>query len=177
MPYKDPEARRAHRKAEYARDPQGNVEKTRQWRLQNPGRRNESQRKYYATISENHKKRARERQNRYNRAHPDKCYASCKRFRARHPEFHRASEKRRRAAKAHTPLNNFTSKEWEEMKAAHGHRCVYCGRKMQRLTQDHITPLSKGGAHTKLNIVPACGKCNSRKGTGAVLIPVQPLLL
>jgi 5-methylcytosine-specific restriction endonuclease McrA len=60
---------------------------------------------------------------------------------------------------------------------AYGHCCVYCGRKMQRLTQDHITPLSRGGNHTKSNIVPACRSCNSKKGTGEPLVPVQPMLL
>jgi 5-methylcytosine-specific restriction endonuclease McrA len=173
MPYKDPQARRANRKAEYARDPQGNIEKTRQWRLANPGRRNACQRNHYAQQPDGYKKR----QRRYSQSHPEINYAACKRFRARHPEFHRASEKRRRAAKANTPLNNFTSAEWAGMKAAYHYRCVYCGRKMRRLTQDHLTPLSKGGAHTKANIVPACARCNTKKGTGAVLIPVQPLLL
>ena len=35
---------------------------------------------------------------------------------------------------------------------------------MERLTQDHVIPLSKGGQHIKENIVPACPSCNSKKG-------------
>ena len=31
-------------------------------------------------------------------------------------------------------------------------------------TLDHVTPLSKGGAHVIENLVPACRPCNSSKG-------------
>ena len=47
---------------------------------------------------------------------------------------------------------------------------------MKRLTMDHITPISKGGAHTASNIVPACQSCNSKKNNRAPLKPVQPIL-
>ncbi len=81
------------------------------------------------------------------------------------------------ARKHNAPINDLTPAQWKEIQAAHGHRCVYCGRKMQRLTQDHITPLSRGGNHTASNIVPACQSCNSKKNVGAPLRPVQPMLL
>lgn len=89
----------------------------------------------------------------------------------------RGANKRRRARLNAAPINNLTEAEWEQIKAHYGHCCVYCGRHMQRLTQDHLTPLSKGGSHTKHNVVPACLSCNSKKKTGPVLKPVQPLLL
>jgi 5-methylcytosine-specific restriction endonuclease McrA len=57
-----------------------------------------------------------------------------------------------------------TREQWQEIKAAHGHACAYCKRLMQRLEMDHVIPLSKGGSHTKDNIVPACRKCNAKKG-------------
>lgn len=44
-------------------------------------------------------------------------------------------------------------------------------------TTAHLVPLAKGGTHTFSNVVPACQSCNSKKGTGAPLVPVQPLLL
>ena len=93
------------------------------------------------------------------------------------PEKRSSYGKRRRARKNNAPVNDLTATQWEEIKAAYSHRCVYCGRKMQRLTQDHITPLSKGGSHTKSNVVPACRSCNSKKHTGPPLKPIQPLLL
>ena len=57
-----------------------------------------------------------------------------------------------------------TRTEWMEIKDHFGHRCAYCNRTMERLEMDHVIPLSKGGVHTASNIVPACRKCNARKG-------------
>lgn len=41
--------------------------------------------------------------------------------------------------------------------------CHYCRGKFKALTQDHITPIAKGGTHTLDNIVFACHACNSEK--------------
>lgn len=95
------------------------------------------------------------------RANPDKARAYCL---------------RRRARKNGAAINDLTAEQWQEIKAAYGYRCVYCGRKVQRLTQDHIIPLSKGGNHTVQNVVPACSSCNKRKHTGPPPVQVQPLL-
>ena len=113
-------------------------------------------------MSRNNRARQREYETRYRREHPEKI---------------KAKSDRRRAHHAQAPINDFTLAQWQEIKAAYGHTCAYCGRKMQRLSQDHITPLSKGGTHTASNIVPACQSCNSQKHTGPVPVPVQPLLL
>lgn len=88
-----------------------------------------------------------------------------------------AKDQRRRAAKRGAERNDFTAAQWLAMKKHYDYRCVYCQKKTIALTQDHLTPLSKGGSHTASNIVPACHSCNSRKHTGDVLCPVQPLLL
>ena len=66
---------------------------------------------------------------------------------------------------------------WDTIVAAFKVRCAYCGADDQPLTQDHILAVSEGGETTLQNIVPACQPCNSRKGAGAPLCPVQPLLL
>ena len=66
---------------------------------------------------------------------------------------------------------------WDMIKAAFRDRCAYCGADDQPLTQDHILAFAEGGETTLQNIVPACQRCNSRKGVGAPLCPVQPLLL
>jgi 5-methylcytosine-specific restriction endonuclease McrA len=113
----------------------------------------------------------------YNAAHREERRLTKAAHLAAHPELNRASGKRHRARIAGAPVNDFTAAQWTAMKEHYGHCCVYCGKKQQRLTQDHLTPLSQGGSHTLRNIVPACKSCNSRKYVGPVLVPVQPLLL
>lgn len=55
-----------------------------------------------------------------------------------------------------------TAAEWIQIVQAHQGRCHYC-KQQTTLTLDHVIPLSKGGQHTKTNVVPACGPCNSKK--------------
>jgi 5-methylcytosine-specific restriction endonuclease McrA len=130
----------------------------------------------------------REAQKRFREKYPDKVVANNLKFRLENPEYQReydtehpeSRHDRNRRRYVHLMLNannDLTIQQWEEIKAAFGYRCAYCGCKSKRLTKDHITPISKGGAHTASNIVPACSLCNSKKHAGAPLIPVQPLLL
>jgi len=56
-----------------------------------------------------------------------------------------------------------TAREWQMVQAVHLWACSYCGIREVRLTMDHVVPLSRGGAHDKYNIVPACLPCNSSK--------------
>jgi len=114
-----------------------------------------------------------------------------KAYRAKHAELKRAhyqtprgraaaiaKMQRRRATRAGASRNDFTREQWLLLQETFQHRCAYCGRRAKgHLTQDHVTPLSKGGAHTLNNIVPACQSCNSSKGVKAPLKQVQPLLL
>ena len=74
-----------------------------------------------------------------------------------------AYNNRRRANILSAEANDFTKFDWMELLVQYDYSCVYCG-KGGKLTQDHKTPLIRGGNHTKANIVPACGSCNSRKG-------------
>jgi 5-methylcytosine-specific restriction endonuclease McrA len=111
------------------------------------------------------------------RQNREKYREKSREYRRKNPDIMLACRERKRARKLNAPVNDFTAAQWKAMKAHYGYRCVYCRKKSQRLTQDHITPLSKGGAHTQSNIVPACRSCNSTKWTGPPLVPVQPLLL
>lgn len=44
------------------------------------------------------------------------------------------------------------------------HRCMYCGKKHQQLTVDHVIPRSRGGKSSFDNCVAACRDCNLKKG-------------
>lgn len=95
-----------------------------------------------------------------------------------HPEVYAAARVRYRARKAGAPINDFTAAQWRLMQEICDHFCAYCRERAPgKLHREHLTPLSKGGPNTWSNILPACAKCNSEKGTGPVLCPVQPFML
>ncbi|MGQ9843987.1 MAG: HNH endonuclease [Spirochaetota bacterium] len=60
---------------------------------------------------------------------------------------------------------------WWKKKVAAG-VCYYCGKKFKpsELTMDHVIPLSRGGYSEKINIVPCCKECNTKKNS---LLPVE----
>lgn len=79
-------------------------------------------------------------------------------------EWGRAHNANRRSHIYHV-TNDFTENQWKELIEKFDHRCAYCGRKNAKLERDHKIPLSRGGAHTASNIVPACRWCNAHKAT------------
>lgn len=68
-------------------------------------------------------------------------------------------------------VSDLTRDEWEETLNYFNHECSYCGMSEEQsrnkfnknLAQDHVIPLTKGGAYSKCNIVPACMSCNAAK--------------
>ena len=75
---------------------------------------------------------------------------------------------KRKAIKASLP-HTLTAKRWREICEEYNYRCAYCMEQVE-LTQDHIVPITKGGAYTEDNIVPACGPCNSSKGNKTLIV-------
>lgn len=53
---------------------------------------------------------------------------------------------------------------WWKRKISDG-TCHYCGRQFKpaELTMDHVIPLARGGRSEKINLVPCCKECNSKK--------------
>ena len=51
----------------------------------------------------------------------------------------------------------------EEIYKSWDHCCGYCGTTATSL--DHIIPRFKSGSSTRSNLLPACQKCNSTKGS------------
>lgn len=113
----------------------------------------------------------------YIKAHPEAMNGYREKSRKAHPETIRASVSRRRARIKFAPINDLTAKEIKALLRASKGRCVYCGKKVRKLTLDHITPITTSGNHTLSNIVIACFACNRKKHTHEPLTPVQPYLL
>jgi hypothetical protein len=104
-------------------------------------------------------------------------------WRLLHPEAHKASQQkynksnaekravltqRRRAALRGVP-STLTQQEWLEILEYFNWTCAYCLRTGLKRTMEHVIPVSRGGGTTAENIVPACGKCNSKKRNRWVL--------
>ena len=53
--------------------------------------------------------------------------------------------------------------------------CHYCGKvfPLEKLTMDHVVPLTCGGKSTKGNLVVSCKNCNNRK---SYHIPAENIL-
>ncbi len=68
--------------------------------------------------------------------------------------------------------------------ARDAHLCMYCGAQFHAhdLSRDHITPLSRGGTDTWMNVVTACKRCNNHKagatpeqaGMTLIAVPFTP---
>lgn len=169
---KDPEKRREQTKVSYHRT----IEKRRDDDKKRRPLEREKRRVREQIRREEHGEAIRERQRKAREDNPEHFRKMQKAWAAAHPDKIRARGEKRRAQKYGNEATPLTRKEWEFIKATYDYRCVYCGKKPKQLTQDHLTPLSKGGRHVLTNIVPACRSCNSRKGDRAPLKPVQPLL-
>ena len=152
----------------YAKDP-SDKERSLQWRREHPEQAKAITKRWY----ENNTETAMERNRAWQKANPEKVR-----------QIAVVSEAKKRSLKHADTKNDLTTAQWREILAAYQYRCVYCPHdckackaKSHQLTQDHITPVAKGGSTTASNIVPACRSCNSKKHTGDVPVPIHPLLL
>lgn len=168
---KCPEKHRARSKNYRQKNP-GKVKASyARWIAKNWKKRRKSKQRYYVS----HRKEALAYSRAYYYAHQEKQQAVSRAWKAAHrietrlyaklyliihresQQPHRqAAETRRRARKRQAVINDFTAAQWKAMQIAYNHCCAYCGKRYKgKLTQDHITPLSKGGANTVSNIVPS----------------------
>lgn len=129
-------------------DPVKSAEKTRRWREKYPDRSKFSGRESVAKFRKNNPERARAIEKKYYESHKQQMLDK--------------NIKRKRLLTS--AVASFTQSQWNELILEFRGRCAYCGCSGAILERDHIIPLSKGGDHTKSNIVPACKPCNRKKG-------------
>jgi 5-methylcytosine-specific restriction endonuclease McrA len=185
----DPEHNRTAANKRYARNPTPIQQHNRAYQQRNAEQLKEKARAYSAAHRKENKirwkawkarniEKERERVRLAQRNRAPQVKAALQAWRKANPDKARLQVEKRRARKHNAPVNDLTLQQWQGIQAAHKHCCAYCGKQCKgKLTQDHVTPLSKGGSHTMQNVVPACASCNSRKSNGPAPLHVQPMLL
>lgn len=156
------ERQRAYDKARRAANPERFRVANKAWRTAHPERVRAASRAWKAA----NKERNRANVKTWRAANPARARALVRDWQAAHPEWVRAKDARRRARIANV-ISTLTPQEWEAILTAAGRMCIYCGSK-ERLSMDHLTPLSRGGPHTADNVAPACLPCNQSKHTQTV---------
>ena len=101
--------------------------------------------------------------------HPEEVKERVRQWQKAHPEMVRANVKRRKALKRNAIISDLTAAQWQECVAEFNYCCAYCLTPLDIVTQDHMTPLVRDGAHTLNNVIPACRSCNGKKGTKTLL--------
>lgn len=134
---------RARKKKYYAANRERILEYLRAWHAANTEYVRKKYRDYYSTNSE-------------------KIKASVKKWAA--SNLHKTSLYRyRRRAYILGNGGHFTLKEYNALIEAQAGFCAYCGNAADKLTIEHILPVSRGGRHDISNICLACPRCNFTK--------------
>jgi 5-methylcytosine-specific restriction endonuclease McrA len=82
-------------------------------------------------------------------------------YRQAHRVRFRMYQQRRDALKVSQSVGTVTDADVVRLVRRFDHRCAYCGAQWEQL--DHVIPISRGGAHSIGNLLPACGRCNRSK--------------
>lgn len=103
-------------------------------------------------------------QRQWNAKHPEKIKEYNAKYPKMYPEKYTAKAELRHARKMSAPGDGVTEEQWHYVLELYGRQCLKC-RETERITMDHVVPLSRGGAHDVSNIQPLCMSCNCRKHT------------
>lgn len=92
-------------------------------------------------------------------------------------EANRAHEiARHQSRRLSESIVKFPLDHWIELVSRFNGWCPYCGEYTEKLTVDHVVPISAGGTNTIENLIPCCSSCNSKKGAKLLDQFVQYLL-
>ncbi len=145
MPFKNKEDRRKFDRERYSLRRDEELKRNEKWRLKNPSKVASRHAIYRSTHREEINKRSRN-------------------WKKNNPDMVKAQKSKRRARKSMAG-GSFTAYEWNKKILEYAGRCAYCGDIENNPTQDHVIPISRGGSSKIDNIVPACKRCNSSKGS------------
>jgi len=98
-------------------------------------------------------------------ANPEKARALTLSYFASHPEKKRSYGAKRRALKRGCTAEHLPEHYERGLYEAQCGLCYYCGDSLEENGQhlEHMTPLSRGGAHSLANLCLSCPNCNQRK--------------
>jgi hypothetical protein len=151
--------------------------KTNQWRLDNPDRKKENDRRWQKEHPENCAKRNKKWKinnlercleitrisgRNWRKNNPEKQHLACNLWKKNNKTKSSIYENKRRAIKLKNG-GSYTEKEWIELCHNFGNKCLACGKSNVKLTQDHVIPLVLGGSNSINNIQPLCKSCNCKK--------------
>ena len=135
------------------------IARTKKWGQDNPERVLENSRKqYHKDIDKSRKNRA-ARVRKWYAANPEQGRAAAAKWKRDNRALATGYENARRSRKLEAGtyrISNF------EIKVLLASACANCGTH-DRISIDHIVPLSRGGRHSIGNLQPLCTSCNSSK--------------
>jgi hypothetical protein len=145
------------------------------WRAANLDKARQSSRKYYAANSE----RIKEKNRQWSVANISRHRELQRQWRIANPEGSRAAARRRQSLKRSARRKSLapaTALHIQNRFALWNNRCAFCGVTANnprnighnRLTEEHVLPLSHRGLDEPDNIMPACHSCNSSKNAKPV---------
>lgn len=79
----------------------------------------------------------------------------------------------RRRAKMYDVEFPLTKQQWLNRLQEFNNHCAYCNEYCDKLEQEHMQPVSRGGKHSEDNVIPACPSCNRHKAHRTLLEFVQ----
>jgi hypothetical protein len=166
----NPEASRDCDRRRRALNPEKHRQSSRRRRALNPEKHRQSSRRW----AEANPEKIRENNRAWRDRNTEKCREWARRWNNENREKVRAYVRNRKAIKragdacALVPL---VAEHRRKRFALFSNRCAFCGvdakhprnHGLEKLTEEHVLALSKGGIHESANIIPACKSCNCSK--------------
>ena len=103
----------------------------------------------------------------YSAARSKEIVRRVREWRKANPSARKAQKMKRRALKLGSAVEPLPSNYEEGLYEAQHGLCYYCGGNLEETGyhRDHMTPLTREGAHSLANLCLSCPTCNLKKGT------------